>query len=91
MLSADLYLQQVQRIKLQLLVKEYSPLPRHEPSIGGGGLETAQVNPWDKYPLPYLPPQSHCSMKQLDESSLPLSPTAGGCLSQRGDLLGLET
>jgi hypothetical protein len=39
--------QQVQWIKLQLLVKEYSPLPIHEPSIQfyWGPLETTRVNP----------------------------------------------
>jgi hypothetical protein len=53
--------QQVQWIKVQLLVKKYSPLPRHEPSIPffWGPLETTQVNPWDKYPLPY-PLSSYC-------------------------------
>jgi hypothetical protein len=42
--------QQVQWIKLQLLVEEYSPLPMHEPSIlfYWGPLETTWVNPWDK-------------------------------------------
>jgi hypothetical protein len=56
----------------------------------GGPLETTPVNPW-QIPSPLSP---HCpivSTKHLDESSLPLSPTAVGCLSQRGDLLGLET
>jgi hypothetical protein len=37
--------QQVQWIKLQLLVKEYSPLPTHEPSILEGYTETTRVNP----------------------------------------------
>jgi hypothetical protein len=83
---------QVQRIKLQLLVKEYSPLPRHEPSIPIRG-------PWRLHrPTPetstttLIPPPHHTivSTKQLDESS-PLSPTAVGYLSQRRDLLGLET
>jgi hypothetical protein len=43
--------QQVQRIKFQFLVKEYSPLPTHEPSVQfyRGPLETTWVNPWDKY------------------------------------------
>jgi hypothetical protein len=48
--------QQVQQIKLQLLVKEYSPLPMHEPSIQfyQGPLETTQVNP--RQVPPPLPP-----------------------------------
>jgi hypothetical protein len=54
-----------------------------------GPLETTWVDPWDKYPLPY-PPSPHCQHEQLDESSS-LSPTAVGYLSQRGDLLGLNT
>jgi hypothetical protein len=39
--------QQVQQIKLQLLVKKYSPLPTYEPSIPfyQGPLETIWVNP----------------------------------------------
>jgi hypothetical protein len=39
--------QQVQWIKFQLLVKEYSSLPKHEPSIqfNWGPLETTWVNP----------------------------------------------
>jgi hypothetical protein len=39
--------QQVQLIKLKVLVKEYSPLPTYEPSIliYWGHLETTQVNP----------------------------------------------
>jgi hypothetical protein len=37
--------QQVQWMKLQLLVKEYSPLPTHEPSILEGYTETTRVNP----------------------------------------------
>jgi hypothetical protein len=38
--------EQVQQIKLQFLVKEYSPLPTHEPSILFclGALNTTQVN-----------------------------------------------
>jgi hypothetical protein len=68
--------QQVQQIKLQLLVKEYSPLPVHEPSnlFYQGPLETTSVNPRE------VPPSPH-----------PISPTAVGCLSQRGNLLGLDT
>jgi hypothetical protein len=49
--------QQIQQIKLQLLVKEYSPLPKHERSIpfcpgvvGRASDYTSQ--PLDKYPLP---------------------------------------
>jgi hypothetical protein len=83
--------QQVQWIKLPLLVKEYSPLPMHEPSIQfyWGPLEATQVNPRDKYhhSTPSCP---IAGTKKLDESS-PLSPTAVGYLSQRGYLLGLET
>jgi hypothetical protein len=83
--------QQVQWITFQLLVKEYSPLPLHEPSIQfyRGPLETTQVNPWDKYhhTYPYLP---IVSKKQLEESS-PISPTAVGYSSQRGELLGVGT
>jgi hypothetical protein len=38
--------QQVQQIKLQLIVKKYSPLPMHEPAIlfYRGPLETTRVN-----------------------------------------------
>jgi hypothetical protein len=38
------------------LVKKYSPLPTHKPSIPfyRGPLEITWVNPWDKYSLPYL-------------------------------------
>jgi hypothetical protein len=52
--------QQVQRVRLQLLVKEYSPLRTHEPSIQSyqGPLETTQVNLWDECPAPTLPPPS---------------------------------
>jgi hypothetical protein len=84
---------QVQWIKLQLLVKEYSPLPRHEPFIllypGTSGDYTGQ--PLRQVPFPLSPLCPTVSTKQLDESSSPFSPTAVGCLSQRGDLLGLET
>jgi hypothetical protein len=84
--------QQVQWIKLQLLVKEYSPLPMDETSTPfyWGPLETTRVNPWDKHPLPYPPHHPIVSMNQLDESS-PLSPTAVGYMSQKGYLLGLNT
>jgi hypothetical protein len=63
----------------------------HEPSIQfyQQPLETTLVNTWDKYHDPY-PHHPIASMKQLDESS-PLFPIAVGYLSQRGDLLGLET
>jgi hypothetical protein len=39
--------QQVQQIKLQLLVKKYSPLPRHKPSIPfhPGPLEATRSTP----------------------------------------------
>jgi hypothetical protein len=55
---------QVQRIRLQLLVKEYSPLPRHEPSI-----PFYQGAPWDymgqplrKVPFPLYP---HCPIVSM--------------------------
>jgi hypothetical protein len=89
-LSRFIY-QQVQWAKFHLLVKEYSPTPTHEPLVQfyWGPLETTRVNPETSTILP----TPHCPIvnkKQLDES-LPLSPTAAGYLSQRGDLLGLGT
>jgi hypothetical protein len=87
--------QQVQQIKLQLLVKKYSPLPTHELSIPfyfggrGGGWRLHRSTP-ETSTLSPIPQSPIFSMKYLDESS-PLSPIAVGCLSQRGDLLGLDT
>jgi hypothetical protein len=50
--------QQVQQIKLQLLVKEYSPLPRHEPSMGDPGNYSGQplrqvTSPLSPTPIPH--------------------------------------
>jgi hypothetical protein len=54
-----------------------------------GPLETTRVDPWEKYHHTY-PHQPIVSKEKLDESS-PLSPTAVGYLTQKGNLLGLGT
>jgi hypothetical protein len=72
--------QQVQQIKLQLLVKEYSPLSMQRLCGSTPGTST----------LSSIPCPSVVSTKELDES-LPPSPKEVGYLSQRGDLLGLDT
>jgi hypothetical protein len=72
--------QQVQQIKLQLLVKEYSSLHTHEPSIlfYRGPLEMTGQPETSTTSLTHSRPI--VSMKKLDESSS-LSPKAVGYLS----------
>jgi hypothetical protein len=57
--------QQVQWIKLQLLVKEYSPLPTSKHSIPfyQGHLETTWINASDKYHHP-IPLSPHCQHEE---------------------------
>jgi hypothetical protein len=78
--------QQVQKIKFQLLVKEYSPLPTHDPSVQfyQSLLETTQVNPWDESPCTSPPPSTPLSAGSSQMRHRPISPTAVGCSSQRG-------
>jgi hypothetical protein len=77
--------QQVQWIKVQLLVKEYSPLATHEPSIPFylGPLENTQVNPWDKYHLSYSP-LSHCQHEAGRWVIAPLPNSSWVLVSDRG-------
>jgi hypothetical protein len=82
--------QQVQWIKLQLLVKKYLCLHISPPSHSIGGpwrLHRSTPETSTPSPIPSLP---HCQHKAARWVIAP-SPTAIGCLSQRGDLLGLET
>jgi hypothetical protein len=82
--------QQVQWIKFQLLVKEYSLLPTHKPSVQfPGGLWRVHRSAPETSTTPLTPLLPIVSRKQIDESS-PLCPTAVGYLSQRGDLLVWE-
>jgi hypothetical protein len=80
--------QQVQQIKFQLLVKEYSPLPTHEPSVQfyWGPLETTQVNPWDKCHYTYLL-LPHCKQESARWVITPL-PKSSWVLVSEGGLVG---
>jgi hypothetical protein len=68
--SLQIYILTVQHIQLQLLVKEYSPLPRHEPSIlycrGPWRLHGSTPETSTTIPIPHHP---IVNTKQLDESS----------------------
>jgi hypothetical protein len=57
--------QQVQKTKFQLLVKEYSPLLMHEPSIQfyQSPLEATQVNTRAECPCTPLPLLPHCQQE----------------------------
>jgi hypothetical protein len=83
--------QREQKIKFLLLVKEYSPLPTHDPSVQfyWSPLETTQVNPWDECPSTFPPTSAPLSSGISQMRRCPFSPTAVGCSSQRGDLFGL--
>jgi hypothetical protein len=82
--------QQVQRIKFQFLVKEYSPLPTHEPSVQfSWGLWRLHGSTPGTSATTHTLHHSIASTKQLDV--ITLSPKAVVYLSQRGDLLDLET
>jgi hypothetical protein len=83
--------QRVQRIKLQLLVKEYPPLPMHESSIlfyggpwklHGSTLETSTTSS--------IPPSPYCQHKAARWVIAPL-PDSSWLLVSEGNLLGLET
>jgi hypothetical protein len=81
--------QQVQWIELQLLVKEYSPLPMHEPSIlfywGPWRLHRSTPETSTRFPIPHHP---IVSMKQVI-APLPNSswvPVSEGGFVGSGDL-----
>jgi hypothetical protein len=77
--------------QIPALSKEYSPLLMHEPSIQFylEPLETRMSTP-ETRTTTLSPHHPTVSEKQLDKPS-PLSPTAVGYFSLRGDLLGLGT
>jgi hypothetical protein len=80
--------QQVQLIKFQLLVKEYSSLPMHEPSVKiyWRLLETTWVNPWDKYHHTY-PLSPYCQHESATRVISPL-PNSIWVLVSEGGLVG---
>jgi hypothetical protein len=77
--------QQVQWIKFQLLVKEYSPLPTYESSVQfyGGPLDTTLVNPWDKNHHTY-PPSPHCQQEVDRQVIAPLPNSRWVLISEGG-------
>jgi hypothetical protein len=83
--------QQVQQIKLQLLVKEYSPLPMHEPSTpfywGPWRLHRSTPETSTTSPLPLSP---HCQHESARWVITPLPNSSWVNVSER-DLLGQGT
>jgi hypothetical protein len=82
--------QQVQWIRLQVLVKEYSPLPMHEPSIQFyRGLWRPQGSTSEKSATaPTLPPPSpHCQQEIARWVIAPL-PSSCWVLVSEGELVG---
>jgi hypothetical protein len=80
--------QQVQQIKLQLLVKEYSPLPRHEPSMGDPGNYSGQ--PLRQVTSPLSPtPIPHCQHEAARWVIAPL-PNSSWVLVSEGGFVGSD-
>jgi hypothetical protein len=81
---------QVQKIKLQFLVKEYSSLLMHDPSVQfyWSPLGTTWVNSWDKCPYTSPPPSTLLSTGSSQMRYCLFFPSAVGCSSQRGGLVG---